>query len=777
MILYYTGIYTKKENNKIGIDNYKEVCMRYIGKSYPIHDAGSKAAGRAVYAGDMELKGMLHMALLFSTIPHGIVKHLDCSKALALPGVVDVIHCFNTTEKEYNQYQTQFGQDLVHTARIFNSHVRYVGDRIAGVIAETEAIARKAVSLIEVEYEEMAYSLDMFDTLTGKIDGIHGTGAVFEGGEHVTGTKPEGEGLVEIHTATDLSRINHICMETHACVADYDRYGDELTVYSPNQTVYGIRTILGDIFEMDYNRIRVIKTTMGGSFGGKQEWVLEPVAAAAALRTGRPVKLVFNRSETMVSTYSRAPMHFDADFVFSEDGTLKGVDCDLLLDAGAYLGNSLNYARTVAHKLFRGYKYPYCRFHSRVALTNTIIGGAFRGWTSPEATIMFEHNMNMAARKLKMDPVDLRIKNVMHPGDEDPLIDTPIGNFKAEEALRQGREHFEWDKRKEEVRTFNQENTRYKRGLGVALGAHVNSFYPSKTDYARVDMRLSETGSVHCNITLHDHGCGTVTAFQMIAAEELGLPLNKVAVGEGDTRYTPLDVGCFSSRTTFVQGRATVECARKFKARLADHASRLAGVPAEDMVVEEETVHSVSRPEICYTWSQIADQSQQVLKQEVFVSYEYIPDSNPGVAGAHYALVEVDTYTGMTKILDYLAVHDIGQAINREICVAQTQGAVVMGSGAALSEHVITRANGRPCGSLKDYHVINSFEAPTVRVEFIEDGETEGPYGAKSIGEVCHTPVTAAVVGAVNDALDSDMNSIPLSPDVITGYLRERMER
>ena len=129
------------------------------------------------------------------------------------------------------------------------------------------------------------------------------------------------------------------------------------------------------------------------------------------------------------------------------------------------------------------------------------------------------------------------------------------------------------------------------------------------------------------------------------------------------------------------------------------------------------------------------------------------------------------------KILDYLAVHDIGQAINREICVAQAQGAVVMGSGAALSEHVITRANGRPCGSLKDYHVINSFEAPTVRVEFIEDGETEGPYGAKSIGEVCHTPVTAAVVGAVNDALDSDMNSIPLSPDVITGYLRERMER
>lgn len=748
--------------------------MRYVGKSYPIHDAEQKASGRAVYAGDMEQKGMLYGAVLFSEIPHGIVKALDCRRALDYPGVVDIAHCFNTTKKEYNRYQSQFGQKLVKTERVFNEHVRFVGDRIACVIAETEEAAREALRLIDVEYERLPYSLNVWESLKGTIDGIHPEGAVFEAGEILYGEKREEPGLLKLKTVTELSRINHVCMETHACIADYDIYKKELTIYSPNQTVYGIRTLIGDLFELDYSRVRVIKTTMGGSFGAKQEWVLEPVAAAAAIRVGRPVKLVYNRAETMISSYGRSPMHFETECLFAADGALKGVDCELILDAGAYLGNSINYARTVGYKLSRGYRYPYYHFHARAVLSNTIVGGAFRGWTSPEAAIMLEHSFNMAARKLRMDPIDIRLKNVMHPGDSDFLTEVPIGNFRAAEALMQGREHFRWEERKEEIRLFNRKNKRFRRGLGVSLGAHVNGFYPSKTDYARVDMRLTETGSVEMNLTIHDHGCGTVTALQMIAAEALGIAMEKVSLGEGDTRYTPLDVGCFSSRTTYVQGKAAVLCAEAFREKLKEHVALLTGWPEEELLVEGERVFRRSAPEQGYSWSRVAEESQQILKRELFVSKEYIPDTNPGVAGAHFAMVEVDRYTGMTKLLHYLAVHDIGQAINREICIAQTQGAVLMGAGAALLEEVKTRPDGSPMGSLKDYHLINSFEAPDVRVEFIEDGGTEGPYGAKSIGEVAHTPVTAAVVAAVNDALGSEMNRIPLTPDVICAYLSER---
>lgn len=747
--------------------------MRYVGKSCPIHDAKEKVTGNAMYAGDMELPNMLHMALKFSTIPHGFVKNLDCTKALNYPGVVDVIHCFNTTNKEYNQYQTQFGQELYHTNRLFNSHVRYVGDRIAGVIARSSKIAREALELIEVEYEDFPFSISMKETLSGKIDNIHETGAVFDCGTLINGELPTDEELIEISSETNLSRINHICMETHACVADYNKYTDSLTIYSPNQTVYGIRSILGDLFEMEYNKIRVVKTTMGGSFGAKQEWILEPVVAAAALKVKRPVKLVFSRAETIISTFSRSPMHFDSKHWFTKDGRLIGLESSLNLEAGAYLGNSINYARTVGHKLHRAYKYPFLKFNAKAIITNTIISGAFRGWTSPEATIMLEHGINVAAKRLNIDPIDIRLMNIMHEGDIDQLSNKGIGSFRADKALIQGRKHFEWDKKKEEVLKFNAINKRYKIGIGVGLGAHVNSFYPSKTDYARVDLRMSETGGVDVNITLHDHGCGTVQAFKMIAAEALEIDIEKINIGEGDTKSTPLDVGCFSSRTIFVQGRALIECVKEFKIVLRKCFAKLTGADFNDISVSKGNIYSNDKT-ICMSFSEIAFKAQQILKQEIFASINYIPDTNPGVCGAHFAMVKVDTYTGMTKLLDYLAVHDVGQAINREICIAQVQGAVVMGAGAVISEHVITRANGKPSGNLKDYHVITAAEIPVIKVELIEDRGTEGPYGAKSIGEVAHTPVSATIIAAINCALDSELNNIPLSPDVIVEYLKER---
>lgn len=688
-----------------------------------------------------------------------------------MPGVVDVIHCFNTTEQEYNRYLTQYRQDLIYNERIFNAHVRFVGDRIAGVIAETEAIARAAVKLIEVEYEEYPYALNAKEALDGRIDNVFPQGAVFGEYEHVVGNPVDEPDTVSVHTTTGLSRINHLCMETHVCIADYDKTTGELEVYSPSQAVFGIRTMLSGLFGMDAHKIRVVKTTMGGSFGGKQEWVLEPVTAAAAIRVGRPVRLCYNRSETIISAYGRSPMHFESNFRFSKFGKLLGVDCDLTLDAGAYVGNSVNYARTIAHKLFRAYKYPYCNFHCRAVVTNTIVSGAFRGWTSPEATIMFEHNMNVGAKRLGMDPVELRLVNVMQVDDVDPMSGASLGNFRAKEALEQGREQFEWNRRKKEAEEFNRQNGRYRRGIGVALGGHVNNFYPGKTEFARVTMQLSESGTVKCNVTLHDHGCGTVMVMKIIAAEALDMDPEMIKIGEGDTDKTPMDIGCFSSRTTYVQGRAIMDCAEVFKQKIIKSTSEYTGIAEEELAIRGQSVYCTGNPDVSYTWNDVFEFAMQKLKREIFVNYEYVPDTNPGVAGAHFAQVEVDTYTGMVKITDYLAVHDIGRAINREICIAQTQGAVIMGSGAALSEHVVTRKKGVPSGSLKDYHVINSFEAPDVRVEFIEDAGTEGPYGAKSIGEVCHTPVTATIVAAVNDALGSELNQIPLTPDAILEYL------
>ncbi len=750
--------------------------MQYVGKSLPIHDAEEKATGRAIYAGDMNLTNMAHMAIVFSPIPHGKVKSINCEKALNMEGVVDIIHCFNVEHNEYNRYKTQLGQALIQKECIFNEHVRFVGDRVAAVIAETEEIARKAVKLVEVEYEEYEFAITHQEALAGKIDNVYADGAVYDAIPISLGEKTT-EDVVTISTTAELARINHICMETHSCVVDYNRYSKQITIYSPNQAVFGIRTVISEMFNLDFNNVRVIKTTMGGSFGAKQEWILEPVVVAAALKVGRPVKLVYNREETIRSTISRAPLSADCSISYTKDGWMKDLSCDVSLNAGAYLGNSFNYITTFGSKLFKAYNFNSVEFTGRAVITNSSVNGAFRGWTSPEATIMLEHNVNMAARALGIDEVDIRVKNAMKPYQEEAKSHVNIGNYRAIEALETGREKFEWDKKKKEIKEFNATSKRYKRGVGVGLGGHLSSFYPVKTDFARVEMRITESGTVRCNVTIHDHGCGTVTAFKMIAAEALGISVDDVKVTEGDSDVTPFDIGCFSSRTTYVIGKTTYECANVLKQRMKSHFAELENVDIENVEFDGKTIFDKTNPELKYSWTKLVEKSQQILKHELFVSHETVTTSNDLVCGAHFAMVEVDTYSGMTKILDYLAMQDVGQAINREMCIAQTQGAVIMGAGGALTERIKYRKNGVPFSSLKDYHLINAYEAPNIKVELIEAGDTEGPYNAKSIGEACHVPVTAAIVGAVNNALDSDMNSIPLSPDVICEYLAKRGEK
>lgn len=753
--------------------------MKLVGSNQPIHDAWAKAAGKAEYAGDMQLPGMLHAAVLFSAIPHGYVKSIDITRAKELPGVVDIIHCFNTTDRPFNRFRTMKGQETPEQDRVFNSHVRYVGDKIGCVIAETPQTAREAVKLINVVYEELPFTTDVREAAAGKIDNIHEEGAVLCPVSVEMGSRDEMQNdLVETVTQLYLPRLSHMTMEPHACVAYYNKHMDELTVWSPNQSVHGIRTVVADLFDYPYERLRVVKTTMGGSFGGKQEWVLEPVAVAATLRVARPVKLVYNRGEAMVSTISRGPIHSTFTSRATKDGRLQSLGADVTLDTGAYLGNGGGYIVAIASKFFRCYAYPYAHYTAKAVCTNSPMSGAYRGWSGPEMAAMMEHNLNTMARNLDMDPLEFRLRNVALPGMTDKKSGQPLGEIRIKESIELGRDKFAWYKKKEQNKAFNRANSRYQRGIGIGCGGHVNGYFPRFPDYAGVDMRLTESGGVMVHITLHDHGCGTVTALRMIVAEALELPMERIIIGEGDTRHTPHDVGCFASRTTYVLGRAARDCALLLKERILEHAAELYEADRTALVAEEGVVRSQVDSSLYHTFAQIATESLLRMQSEIWVKHQFRADSNPGVTGAHFAHVQVDTLTGMVKILEYLAVHDIGQAINREMCIGQIQGAVAMGCGAALSEHIdVSAKNGRPKASMKDYHVFNAPDLPHIQVELIEDGQTEGPYGAKSIGEVCYVPVLPTVAAAVNDALNSELSSYPLTPDKIVDLMIERREK
>lgn len=742
--------------------------MAYIGTDQPIHDARQKASGRQKYAGDYDFPGMAHLCMIFSPIAHGVIKSIDDSAALAMEGVYGVLHCFNTTDRMYNHYRTMLAQAEAFPGeeRVFERHVRFVGDRVAAVAACDLETARKAAALVKIEYEELPAALTFEEALAGK-NLPEGENPILDEATFDFGALPQ-EPYSVVETTSELSRLHHATMETHACVADYDPYGDFLTIYSPNQTVHGIRTVVADFLEMPYSHVRVVKSTMGGSFGGKQEWFVEPVAALAARQLRRPVKLVYRREDSMISTVVRGAFRGTLQGLYSPEGRILGFNVELLADAGAYFGNTGDYVRAFYGKFFRLYKVEYMHYHVRVVGTNTPASGAYRSWSAAEAATMIEHNVNQAAVQLGLDPIDVRLRSVLRPGDSDPKLKLPVEDYRAAEAIERGREKFRWDEKIAADRAFNASNRRYRRGVGIGCGAHGNTYFPRHQDFAAAELRLNEDGSVQAHISLHDHGCGTVQAFRMILAEALEVRPEDILLGEADTANTPFDYGCFASRTTFVVGGAAYGCAQKLREVMVANAAEITGIPAEDFYIENAVIRCKSDPNVCFTYGQIALQSTLKLRREVFAQYQHHNTTNPGVMGVGLAHVEVDTFTGMTKVLDYLAVHDIGQAINPALCVAQIQGGVQMGCGAALHEKMTVDKEGHTTASLSKYHLCLCPDMPNIEVELIQDGRSkEGPYGAKSIGEVAYVPPAAAVCAAVNNALGSNIGMLPMDPPVI----------
>ena len=738
--------------------------MNVIGTGCPIHDALGKVTGRTRYTADLTLPSIAHIAMVFSTIPHGYVVSVDASRALALEGVYGVFHCFNTPDYRYNRYRSQFSnpgsQMLPDEEHVFHSYVRFVGDRIGAVAARDEETARRAAALVQVEYKELPFALDFDQALTGR-HCLEGEKAILDEGSISVGQPQpdEAEGVV-VTAHSELSRLHHAAMETHACVAQYELDTGVLTIQSPNQAVFGIRTVVADMMGLPYNRVRVIKATMGGSFGGKQEWFVEPVAAALAKELNRPVKLVYDRQEVMRSSYCRGAMRGDLRGVFRRDGTILRLDMDVLYDVGAYVSSGRDYIRAPFGKMFRCYRVPFANLHLRLVSTNTTPAGSFRSWGVAEYYTMLEHLMENAARALDMDPVELRLKNVLHPGEYDIKMNLPVENTRIEECLLRGREKFRWAQRLEEDRIFNAASHRYRRGCGVACGGHTNTYYTRFRDFAQAEIRMCDDGTVQACASIHDHGCGSVQAFKMILSEVLELPMDRIRLGEADTAFTPYDYGCYSSRSTFMVGGVLKRCAEKLRREILSTAARMLDAPEDELYFQRAVVRRRGCPETALTYKDVSQWSILNLCREIFAREVFETHSNPITTAAHFAHVEVDTWTGLTRVLDYLA---------------QTQGAVQMGCGAALREQYTFTSDGRGVASLSKYHLMNAPDLPDIQVELIEDGPSkEGPFGAKSIGEIGMVPVAAAVSGAVNRALGSDMGVIPMDPDRILECIARR---
>lgn len=750
-----------------------------IGKGKPIDDAQLKVTGRKQYVADMKLPQMLYGKILFSSVAHGKIKSIDTSEAENYPGVHAVATYLNTTDKTYNSAKRFIEQQVLCNEKIFSDTVRFVGDRIAAVAAESESIAEAVLKLIKVEYEPLPVITDIESAIKEDAYPIHPGGNIAARMEVKCGnveTAFENSDYV-IEGKYTTPAIHHTAIEPHAVIADWDAQ-DKLTVYSCNQNCFAFRVILSDIFGLSYNKIRVVSPAIGGAFGGKLEVTIEPVAAVLSQMCGRPVKIVLTRKETMMATRVR---HGSLNLVrtgFDKDGRIRAMEFTIYTNTGAYASSAMNVAGALTHKVFMAYKVPDMKITAIPVYTNTEISGAMRGYGSPQVYFGMQRQVNEIARILQKDPAEIQRLNMVDPDSLNPVSNTPLGNPRPKDCLEKALQLASYPEALQRQQESKKQNGRYVRGVGIALGVHGNNCFGAHRDNTSPMLRMNEDGSCLLYTGSHDMGTDTVGMQKQIISEILGITWDKIGVITSDTDACLWHIGDYSSRGTFVVGTAARLVAEKMKKELQKEAAGLLNASPEEISFGENLAWSEKEPEKKVSLREVMIYCQSVSHRELCIHETYEAVRGAGSYGVHIAEVEADKETGQVKILEYTAVHDVGFIINPLMIEAQLEGAIQMGLGYAISEEMTWDKTGKPFPLvLKKYGVLRADQMPPkINTGFIADkgGEPGGPYGAKALGECPIVPAGPAVVNAICNALDIDLRDLPATSARVLEALRKK---
>jgi len=742
-----------------------------IGKSIPKLDAPERAAGRSIYIHDLELPRMLHGAILRADRVHARIVSVDTSAAEQLDGVRAVI-----TAKEIVNVPFGHGGD---NPPLKEDRVRCIRDEIAAVAAESEAIAREACSLIRVTYEDLPPVLSTEQALADGAPLIHEnkSGNIAFQYDYSHGDVAEGERVsdVVVEETYDLPYIAHCCLGTCGIVASFDTRGN-LTLHSVTQVPFLYRRDMARIVGVPPEKIRVIQVTIGGGFGSKLDiYPYEPIAVHLARKTGRPVKIVFDRREEFISSPTRQPTRIRIRAGAKRDGTLTFRDIDFVHDNGGYTSWGATTPFVMMQSFSSLYRVPHVRMSGKCVYTNNPYSGAMRGYGNPQATFSVESSMELLAGELGIDPLELRLKNAQEPGETtgQGMVLTTCG---LRECLSTAAERSGW---KEKRRRTETERPNVRRGIGMASLVHVGGgakIY--KSDGCGTILEIDDFASVTLITGASEIGQGSETVLAQITAEELGLPLERIKVLNDDTAIRPWDVGVHASRTTFVGGNSALFAARKARVKLLAAASAQLSVPADELDIRQGKVVRDSDGEVLSDLAKIIRALHFSGKAEIVVTHHYFePESvmqNRGFKGnvsptyafaTQVAEVEVDMETGVVKVLRLTAVHDLGRVINRMGAEGQVEGGIVMGLGYALSEELQVEDGHVMNPSFREYKLITAPEVPEMDITFIETNDPAGPFGAKGIGEAPAISTAAAVANAVRHATGRRFTALPLSPE------------
>lgn len=746
-----------------------------VGKPVIRADSYDKATGRSRYVADMKIPGLAYASILHSPVAHAVMKKIDISEAASVPGVVGIITYNDVPDIPYSCCGHPRPFDTPLDTYILNKHVRYVGDPIAAVAAESKEAADEAVSKIKIEYDELPCIVDAEEALKDGAFEIHeGSHNIIDQNEYEIGDVDTAfkDAAYIFEDTIDTPIVTHSQMETHTSLVEQEPGSGRLIIHIANQVPNIIRERTAYALGLKMKDIKVIKGVVGGGFGGKQEPVFEIINCLLTMKTKRPVLLETTREECIAMTRTRHAMHITLRSALDENYRFIGREVRIVSNGGAYSSHGHNVVMNIATQAGMLYPTPNLKFTAVTAYTNILIGGAMRGYGIPQWTFAMETHVDNIANELGMDPYKFREINIYKPGDPVYMENMHVNSCALPEMMKKGAEEIGWN----DFEKTESCNNKVKRGIGMACCSYAQSCYPHSVEMSSARIKVNEDGSITLMCGCADIGQGIDTGLSQFAAEAVGVTYDSVhMLPYVDTDISPFDPGAFASRQLSSAGNAVKKAGLACKKDILDFAAEDRKLSREKIDLREGfLIDKESHEKICSIEDVTMKMYYSCPKAQT-IDHEACsyPTDNSLTFGTSYAIVEVDEGTGAVRVEKLRTYLDCGTVVNPLLAVGQLYGGAMMSYGYGLSEQLlINPKTGKVYNdNLLDYKVPTMADYPDIGGGFFESYEPIGAYGNKSLGEPPNLAPAAAIRNAVVNATGVEMNRLPLTPERVWDYL------
>jgi putative selenate reductase molybdopterin-binding subunit len=786
-----------------------------VGKPEKKVDAVKLVQGKPAFTADIELRGMLYARVLRSPYAHARIKKIEGSKARELKGVAAVLTWQDIPRVIYSTAGQSDPIPGPLDAFSLDNKVRFVGDRVAMVAAETPEIADKALRLIEVEYEILDAILDSRESMDPNAVRIHDESEFVNFADSNPARNLAAEIRIDIgdvekgfkeadeifEAEYEVPKVQQAHIEPHVCVTYWDE-DDRLVIRTSTQVPFHVRRMLAPVLNLPVKRIRVIKPRIGGGFGGKQEVLMEDVPAHLTIATGRPVIYEYTREEEFTGARSRHPMKIRVKTGVKRDGTITANEMYALSDTGAYGCHALTVTGNTGHKAMALYvgdgeyrKSPNIRFYADVVYTNTPPAGAFRGYGVPQGYWPVERHMEKIARALSLDPIEFRLKNTIRPGEYHPFSTAwnegreprpeIIHTVGLEQCVAQGKAAIGWDdkygneswragatRHDSSSSTINTGGSPLRRGIGIAMVMQGTAI--PYLDMGGASIKMNDDGSFNLLVGATDLGTGSDTVLAQMAAEVLGVPLDDMICYSSDTDFTPFDKGAYASSTTYISGTAAVKAAEIVAERIRVRAAMMLKLDkhADIKLANRQAIAPDGRS---VTLAEIALNSLHKENQEQIMGVaSYVSPVSPPPFAAQFAEVRVDAETGAVTVDRLVMAVDSGVIVNPLTASGQIEGGMTQALGYAVCEEMRYDEKGNAIErDLDRYHIFRADEMPELETIFVETFEPSHPFGVKAVAEIPMDGVAPAVGNAILDAVGVNVDDNPVTPEKVWRALQQ----